>query len=125
MLDREPKSGQLWSHYKHPDKLYEIKGVNVSSRENIKGLLYLAKKEETLEDLAVYNTSKSNLKLYKVKLNLNGTFKTLVKLVKKPHVIYQSKVDGVVWARLYDKFVGKVQLPYPEANWVNRFERLQ
>ena len=71
MLDRELKSGQLWSHYKHPDKLYEIQGVNVASKENVRGLLYLAKKEDTLEDLAVYNTSKGNLKLYKVQIEDN------------------------------------------------------
>ena len=71
MLDRELKPGQLWSHYKHPDKLYEIQGICVSSRENVRGLLYLAKKEDTLEDLAVYNTSKGNLKLYKVQIEDN------------------------------------------------------
>lgn len=122
MLDRELKSGQLWSHYKHPDKLYEIQGICVSSRENVRGLLYLAKKEDTLEDLAVYNTSKGNLKLYKVKLNSDGTFKTLTKVVKEPHVIYQSKVDGQVWARLTYFFLDKVQI---EGTWINRFERIE
>lgn len=122
MLDRELKPGQLWSHYKHPDKLYEIQGISVSSKENVRGLLYLAKKEDTLEDLAVYNTSKGNLKLYRIKLNSNGTFKTLTKVIKEPHVIYQSKVDRQVWARLYDNFLDKVQI---EDNWINRFERIE
>jgi hypothetical protein len=123
MLNRELKPGQLWSHYKHPDKLYEIKGINVATRETVKGLLYLAKKEDTLEDLAVYITSKGNLKLYKVKLNPDGTFKTLVKLVKEPHVIYQNKVDGVVWARLYDNFVEVVSSD--EGTNFYRFERVE
>jgi hypothetical protein len=123
MLDRELKSGQLWSHYKHPDKLYEIQGISVSSRETVRGLLYLAKKEDTLEELAVYNTSKGNLKLYKVKLNSDGNFKTLTKVVKEPHVIYQSKVDGQMWARLYDNFMEVVSTE--ESNNFYRFERIE
>lgn len=123
ILNREPKPGQLWSHYKHPDKLYEIKGVSVATRETVKGLLYLAKKEDTLENLGVYITSKGNLKLYKVKLNDDGTFKTLTKVVKEPHVIYQSKVDGQVWARLYDNFVEVVSTG--EGTNFYRFTRIE
>ena len=105
ILDRELKPGQLWFHYKHPANLYEIIGISVASKETVSQALYVAKKEDTLENLGVYITSKGNLKLYKVKLNDDGTFKTLTKVVKEPHVIYQSKVDGQVWARLYDNFV--------------------
>lgn len=123
-MNREPKSGQLWAHYKHPDKLYEIIGVTVGSRETVKGLLYLVKKEDTLEDLAVYTTSKGNLKLYKVKLNNDGTFKTLTKVVKEPHVIYQSKVDGQVWARLYDNFMDMVNVNNPPLT-TYRFTRIK
>lgn len=105
LLDRELKSGQLWSHYKHPDKLYKIIGVNVANREPVIELIYFAKKEDTLEDLAVYFTSKGNLKLYYVQLTIEGNFKKLLKVIKEPYVIYQSKLDEVVWARPYDNFM--------------------
>lgn len=105
MLNRELKPGQLWAHYKHPDKLYEIIGVNVATREPVTELIYFAKKEDTLEDLAVYFTSKGNLKLYYVELTIEGNFKKLLKVIKEPYVIYQSKSDKVVWARPYDNFM--------------------
>ena len=105
MLNRELKPGQLWTHYKHPDKLYEIIGVNVATREPVTELIYFAKKEDTLEDLAVYFTSKGNLKLYYVQLTIEGNFKKLLKVIKEPYVIYQSKSDEVVWARPYDNFM--------------------
>lgn len=105
MLDRKLKPGQLWSHYKYPNKLYEIIGVNVATREPVTELIYFAKKEDTLEDLAVYFTSKGNLKLYYVQLTIEGNFKKLLRVIKEPYVIYQSKLDKVVWARPYDNFM--------------------
>lgn len=122
-MNRIPKAGQLWSHYKHPNKLYEIKGINVSTREPLVELLYFAKKEDTLEDLAVYHTYKDNLKLYYVKLTKEGEFKELLKVITKPHVIYQSIFEGEVWARPYDDFVGVVSLE--EGTTFYRFERMQ
>jgi hypothetical protein len=122
-MNRIPKAGQLWSHYKHPDKLYEIKGVNVATREPVVELLYFAKKEDTLEDLAVYHTAKDNLKLYYVKLTKEREFEKLLKVITEPHVIYQSKVDGVVWARPYDDFVEIISLE--EGTDFYRFVRVE
>lgn len=134
MLERNIEPNQLWSHYKHPDKPYIIKGINVASRETVADFLYFAIKEDTLEDLAVYLTVKGNLKLYKCKLDSEGKLAKLNGVIKEPHVIYQSTVDNKVWAREYDNFLGTVNVD-PQVylslsgqfvcNFINRFERVQ
>ena len=133
-MDRTIEPNQLWSHYKHPNRPYIIKGISVASRETVANLLYFVTKEDTGEDLAVYLTVKDNLKLYKCKLDLEGKLAKLNGVIKEPHVIYQSTVNNKVWAREYTNFLGTVNID-PKTyislsgqvvcNFINRFERVQ
>lgn len=133
-MDRIIEPNQLWSHYKHPNKPYIIKGISVASRETVADFLYFATKEDTGEDLAVYLTVKGNLKLYKCKLDSEGKLAKLNGVFKEPHVIYQSTVDNKIWVREYNDFLGTVNVDSQiylsffgqfVCKFVNRFERIQ
>lgn len=118
----ELKANTIWQHYKSKESIYLILGVSVNSREPVSRLTYFGKEEFTNEDIAIYDTVKGNLKLYKTKIKKDGDFKIL-NVIKEPYVVYTAlHENSIVWCRLLSDFMSITDTGVPRFKYIKDVE---
>lgn len=124
MLERVIEKDQVWQHYSGQKKQYKILGINVDNKVPIDYLYTdkLAKHEKSYKPVAIYYNIHQEIKLYYVKTTEEGSLKSIIKVIKEPHVVYTALYGNkTIWVRSIDEFLGKV---YYQDKWINRFERV-
>ena len=98
-------------------------GVSVSSREPVSRLTYFGKEESTGEDIAIYDTVKGNIKLYKAKFKKDGDFRIL-NVIKEPYVVYTAlHENGTVWCRKLTDFTSITKTGVPRFTFIRNVEQ--